>query len=468
VSTNVKEDFFSRLRSYSKELYSLDKRPLLDPDFVFPWDEIAEQLSTQLGISVKFFPQEPSWQENVSLKKDPSLFFFAIELPESPGELIISLNNADIATLLKQLISISPEEFIEQDPTFLAQFRTFLCSQLLAAAEATTQLKPLSPHIKIIEEPSLSKHLCREIKFQFDEHLSCAQIFISPELLESWRSSHTPQKNISIPQELSLPISIEAGRTFMTSQEIADVRVGDCLFIHHPFLIPQSERSRLFLTFRNQPLFRAKLKDGKIKILEMPLQHEAFMPPGGYSMAYDTPEKPFASEEPSEFEDFDLNTEEEEESTIGPDEEDLESSEEESEEFQEEFLEEDTIEEEPTVVPEEEPPQPSTSQEEAEEEPEPSEKDISLPKQTSLHLSQEPLRVEDIPLSVAIQLTELSMSVQELSSLQPGNLLDLSMRPEDGVSLIVNNRVFAVGELVMIGDHVGVHIKEIGCKVEQT
>ena len=54
------------------------------------------------------------------------------------------------------------------------------------------------------------------------------------------------------------------------------------------------------------------------------------------------------------------------------------------------------------------------------------------------------------------------MSVEKLSSLQQGNLLDLDIRPENGVMLVVNGKVFGNGELVLIGDNVGVRIKEIG------
>ena len=47
-------------------------------------------------------------------------------------------------------------------------------------------------------------------------------------------------------------------------------------------------------------------------------------------------------------------------------------------------------------------------------------------------------------------------------ALQPGNLLDLDVRPENGVTLVANGKVFGQGELILIGDNVGVRITEIG------
>jgi flagellar motor switch protein FliN/FliY len=56
------------------------------------------------------------------------------------------------------------------------------------------------------------------------------------------------------------------------------------------------------------------------------------------------------------------------------------------------------------------------------------------------------------------------MSIDKLISLQPGNLLNLDIRPENGVMLVVNGKIFGQGELILIGDNVVVRIKEIGFK----
>ena len=54
------------------------------------------------------------------------------------------------------------------------------------------------------------------------------------------------------------------------------------------------------------------------------------------------------------------------------------------------------------------------------------------------------------------------MSIQKLMELEPGNTLELDIHPESGVDLVVNGRRIGKGELLRIGDHLGVRILDIG------
>ena len=188
---------------------------------------------------------------------------------------------------------------------------------------------------------------------------------------------------------------------------------GDFLILDHPFYIPDSQKSRVFLTLHGRALFRAKVQDGTIKILEMPLQHEAFLSTGGVSMA---------AKQPSPQED--KKTEE----APPP-----EKHEEEAPDWEEE----------------EQPKEPSPMTEEE-------------AQSLSTTLVKEPIDIGQLPLTVVVELAELVMSFGKLAELQPGNLLDLDIRPENGVCLVVNGTVIGRGDLLRIGDSVGVRITEIG------
>ena len=72
------------------------------------------------------------------------------------------------------------------------------------------------------------------------------------------------------------------------------------------------------------------------------------------------------------------------------------------------------------------------------------------------------LQPDEIPLSIVIEVGRLQMSVQKLLDLQPGNLLELNVRPETGVDLVVNGRRIGKGELLRIGEVLGVRILDIG------
>ena len=72
------------------------------------------------------------------------------------------------------------------------------------------------------------------------------------------------------------------------------------------------------------------------------------------------------------------------------------------------------------------------------------------------------LRKENIPLTLTVEVARVKMDLARLLSLQPGNLLELALRPEQGVSLVVGGKKVATGELVKIGEILGVKILNIG------
>lgn len=68
------------------------------------------------------------------------------------------------------------------------------------------------------------------------------------------------------------------------------------------------------------------------------------------------------------------------------------------------------------------------------------------------------ISLNEIPLNVVIEVGRMQISVQKFLDLQPGNLLELGIHPENGVDLVVNGNVIGKGELIKIGDSLGVRI----------
>jgi len=75
----------------------------------------------------------------------------------------------------------------------------------------------------------------------------------------------------------------------------------------------------------------------------------------------------------------------------------------------------------------------------------------------------EPLtKVEDVHLPIHVEIGRINLSLEKLEALQPGNFLDLKLPPDSNVDLVCNGNCIARGELVQIGDVLGVRILEIG------
>lgn len=74
---------------------------------------------------------------------------------------------------------------------------------------------------------------------------------------------------------------------------------------------------------------------------------------------------------------------------------------------------------------------------------------------------QEILSFKNVPLSLSVEVAHIKMSLQELLSLKPGNTLQLPVSIEQGVMITLNSKVIARGELLQLGDLLGVKISEI-------
>lgn len=72
-----------------------------------------------------------------------------------------------------------------------------------------------------------------------------------------------------------------------------------------------------------------------------------------------------------------------------------------------------------------------------------------------------PLDIGSLPLGLQVQLCELPLTVAEISTLQPGSLIALPPGAYQQVELLQGNVRIAVGELVQVGDALGVRLTRV-------
>jgi flagellar motor switch protein FliN len=63
-----------------------------------------------------------------------------------------------------------------------------------------------------------------------------------------------------------------------------------------------------------------------------------------------------------------------------------------------------------------------------------------------------------VPLTLVVEIGRLQMPLDKLLQLQPGNVLELPIHPEEGVYLVLNGKKVAKGELIKLGELLGVKI----------
>ncbi len=67
----------------------------------------------------------------------------------------------------------------------------------------------------------------------------------------------------------------------------------------------------------------------------------------------------------------------------------------------------------------------------------------------------------DVPLDVSVELGRCRMTIQELLALAPGSVIELDKVAGEPLDLLINDRLVARGEAVVVNDKFGIRITDI-------
>ena len=73
----------------------------------------------------------------------------------------------------------------------------------------------------------------------------------------------------------------------------------------------------------------------------------------------------------------------------------------------------------------------------------------------------------DVPLELSVELGRTRMSIQELLALGPGSVIELDKVAGEPLDILVNNRLVARGEAVVVNDKFGIRITDIVSPAER-
>jgi type III secretion system YscQ/HrcQ family protein len=426
-------DVFSRLKSISPTLYALDRKPLIPPEYSFPLERMEELLSKYLGKEVSLKGEEKEWvtSDQITKKKkendlrELSCSVFGISTPLS-----LLFSNDSLSVVLAELLQSDLTHIKMQPALFLKAFESFFFAQVVACVKEAVTFEKMEIQLKEPKE-SIPYEGCFLYRYTMHIGKATSSFLISLPAPFLDKLHDLPQSKEFQPSQWLInlpffPISVEAARVHIPLSQLQKIQPGDVIFVDFPFFIPGSERARVILTYRGIPLFRAKVKNGVIKLLEMSHNQQAFQPISQtpLSILAKTIKEPAMDPLNKKLPSTQKNTPAEAKKTLP-----LESQ----DDSQLDFSEDEQTQELETYT------------------------DTGKEKPTH------PVSFNDLPLLVIVQLKELSMTLEQLQSLQPGNLLDLDIHPEKAiVQLTIQGHTIGEGDLILIGDKVGVRIRVIG------
>src|SRR3954462_3453912 len=73
----------------------------------------------------------------------------------------------------------------------------------------------------------------------------------------------------------------------------------------------------------------------------------------------------------------------------------------------------------------------------------------------------------DVPLDLSVELGRARMSIQDLLALGPGSVIELDKIAGEALDILVNDRLVARGEAVVVNDKFGIRITDIVSQSER-
>jgi len=415
---------WSWLKSISRELYSLDQKPLLGQAPDFPWEKLTQEFIQAFGLeSLKITPGELVWKEKkeVVAKLDTGVLCTQITATGMEGSCSLRMLHEDVEHIMAKVLQISEVESELQTEDVVQSFHRFLSIETLSLINKIGYDPRLSFKIISYDTAAPESALCQDIKIELGKEKMLARLIISGEFLQSWRTffsqAPAPSPNLN---EVETTIHLEVGKTALKLDELLAIRPGDLL------LLDQFYGESILITLHGKPLFRASRDGAGLKILELSLQSEANTPmeENVNEAATEPPDLAPTQQEPPP-EDENPFPDEEEEADEGAE-----------------------LVEAAKAAPG------------AQAEPKAEKKSLSAAK--TAEPKSDKLSAKDIPIQLIVEVAAVNLSVQKLLELAPGNLIDLDISPESGVNLVVNGRVVGRGEMIKIGETIGVRVLQIG------
>jgi flagellar motor switch protein FliN len=324
-------------------------------------------------------------------------------------------NEEDLKGLMQELLGGEKIAAPFYNSDVVAGFTQYLSLEILQFMEGLKCFSPFSPKLAPLPEevPQLLKeypHYIVDLSIKTDKRVIWGRLAVSELFRDEWNkeAAQFPKAPFTLDQlqKLTVDIACVAGTSDISLEEWKEAQVGDLFLLDKCHFFPSEQRGNVTLYAGKNPIFRGKLKDGSLKILEIPNFEEKAAPM----------DEEFEDEPP-------VDDELDEELLEDEDEEISDESEEEGEE----------------------------STDEQKEAP------VKVPPQASF-TPGENKNFDDLPVSLHVELGRVKMTLHELTELSAGNVLELPEEASQGVDLVVNGKRVGRGEIVQIGEGLGVRI----------
>jgi flagellar motor switch protein FliN len=410
-------------------LVELEEKPQFGLPAPFDWRQLEREIQQLVGHpELKLSHTVKGWVTSNQLFAGIGGRLFPLTIEWSPLQApsFFVTDEQNLKDLMSDLFeSEEAANFFYESPYVLG-FYNYFAAEMLRLLSIQPFASPLTPRLGPHPE-EIRQIIGEESCFVIDIALSLrgknfwGRILLPERFRHDWKTyfAHLspPPLSEEMKEKIKVEIGLQVAHSRLSFKEWQKVKKGDFVVLDHCSYDPLERKGAVVLTINQKPVFRGRFKDGEIKITNYPVYEEV-----SDAMQKESFGKSFGPED--EEEDLYGGLSEDEESEFEEEEEDIFAG----------------------LEPHKEP----LKEKEAKKIPEAAE---------PAHAEEGPaLSLAELPVHLTVEVGRIHMTASALMNLAPGNLLELNVSPEQGVDLVINGKKVGRGELIRMGDVLGVRI----------
>ncbi len=271
----------NKLKKIDPNLLQLQQTPQMGLPGPFPMQALEKALQDMMGKeSVKVAFTEKGWIQPKELFEGlgKNLFYVPVCLSPLKHPIYIAASEQDLKELMAEVLCDegSLATFFEQP--MVESFYQYLVLELLQVLDTAGFAKPLSLRLQDLPK-SFSEELSKKPHWVGDAQISLsgknlwARLFISEEFRAEWKQHLVGQPSyLSINYELPLNLCIQVAESLCSIEDLKQARIQDVILLDRCAINVQNKRGSLTLTIAGSPIFRGKIKDTGIELIEFPFE----------------------------------------------------------------------------------------------------------------------------------------------------------------------------------------------------
>ena len=400
--------------NFIKEIYSALTEaktiPLSGNAPDFPWEELSLKIAPLLHLSqLKIHPRNTQFLSVNEITTTLSQGFVSIALEMTPlgSQAFWLMSKEDVAKLTSFALTPSNTDKGFSSPKFQEGFYYFLATQILHQINELQSFDDLSLKMGTMASIPQEEALCIDVEISHPKHTFWGKLICPISFLQAFKihfSTKEPKLFTSAAaQNIDVMLHAEIGQTTLNLATWREIAVGDFILLDSCSFDPQTLKGTVTLRLHQTPLLRAKIKDNSLKIIDYAFYNE--------EQNLMNPQMPHEDENPEDT--FEEEEEEEEASTEMEDEGHTDAN------------------------------------------------HLWNTEDEQTHAVEDLISTEQIPLTLTVEVARLKINLDKLLQLSVGNVLELPVKPEQGVDVLIEGKKVAKAELVRLGEMLGIKILQM-------